>query len=452
MMEFTIKQVTELTGGTYWGDPALLNTRVSGVSLDTRKLHPGALFIPIVGDRLDGHNFLPTAFEKGAVAALSERKVEGVDSLILVDSTQAACQALAAAYRRLFPIPFVGITGSVGKTTTKEMIYSVLSQERNTLKNEGNLNNQTGVPLTLFRLEPSYQAAVVEMGTNHFGEISRLSKMVRPDIAVLTNIGDAHIEYLGSREGILQAKCEMFEFMNPEGQIILNGDDYLIRTLLGRSKNITTYGMCPENDVYASDVEDLGLMGSRFTAHLKDRMLRVTMRAPGRHMILNALCAIAVGEKLDISDRAIERGISAYESADGRMHVIKTGRLTLLNDAYNANPTSMKASIDVAVTTPGRCVLVLGDMHELGPNTLAYHAEVGRYAVRRGADLVITVGLLSEATHEAVLSAGGKGVHFEDNEALVRTIASLLREGDTVLFKGSHGMHLGEVVEHLKNF
>ena len=434
------------------GNSALLDVRVSGVSMDTRKLQPGELFIPIVGERLDGHDFLPTAFEKGALAALSERKVEGAESLILVDSTQAACQALAAAYRRLFPIPFVGITGSAGKTTTKELIYSVLSQERDTLKNEGNLNNQTGVPITLFRLEPCYQAAIVEMGTNHFGEIARLSKMVRPDIAVLTNIGDAHIEYLGSREGILQAKCEMFEFMNPEGQVILNGDDPMIHTLLGKCKNITTYGLGQGNDVYATDIEDLGLAGSRFTANVKGRALHVTVRVPGRHMILNALCAVAVGEKLDISDRSIERGIHAYESAAGRMHLIKTERLTILNDAYNANPTSMKASIDVAAATPGRSVLILGDMHELGPKTLEYHAEVGRYAVKRGAGLVITVGPLSEAMHEAVLCAGGEGVHFEDNQAVIRAVPSLLRDGDTVLLKGSHGMHLGDVAEYLKNF
>ncbi|MDO5111302.1 MAG: UDP-N-acetylmuramoyl-tripeptide--D-alanyl-D-alanine ligase [Clostridia bacterium] len=449
MEHFTLADAIAACDGQPTGDMPM-DARLYDICIDSREAAPGTLFVPIVGERFDGHDFIPQALGAGAVAALTERSDPAPLPLIRVQDTTAAFRAIAGAYRRHFAIPIIGVTGSVGKTTTKELIHCVLSQKYNTLKNEGNLNNQTGVPLTLMRLTNAHQAAIVEMGTNHFGEIDALAKIVRPDVCVFTNIGDAHIQHLGSREGILQAKCEMLPYRSPDAPIIVNGEDALLRTLKDSYDNVLTYGADSSCDVYASDIDEMGLEGTRFIAHFGDESLPVTVPAPGSYMVLRALCALCVGLALDVEPARIAAGIEGYTPMSGRMAIVKTPRYTIINDAYNANPTSVAASIDVATASEGRCVLILGDMFELGKEELKYHREIGEYAVHRNADRILCVGELSRAMCDAAQAAGGNAVHFADKDALLSALPDMLEQGDTILVKASNGMKLQDVAQYIE--
>ena len=451
MIDFTLKQIAEITGGEYYGPAEMLNTKINGVIIDSRAVQPGSLFVPIVGERFDGHNFIASAAEKGAVASLSHNEGEWSCPVIRVKSTEEAFRAIAGAYRARFDIPVIGVTGSVGKTTTKEIIASVLSQRFDTLKNQGNLNNQTGVPLTLFRLMENHGAAVVEMGTNHHGEIAALADIVRPTIGVITNIGESHIEYLGSRDGILKEKSDIFRNIGSEGKAIVNGDDDKLSTLKGKMDNLITYGFGEKNDIQAKDITDKGLEGSEFTAVYGDKSLRLTVPAPGRHMIMNAMCAMAVGLSLGMAEEEIASGVAAYRPAAGRMDIIKCSSITLLSDAYNASPTSMKGSIDIACRTEGRSVLILGDMLELGNNAPQYHYQVGQHAAQAGADILISVGELSREINRGAAEGGVDTIHFEDRAALTEKLKDIIRPGDVVLVKASHSMGLEHIAEHLKN-
>ncbi len=451
MIDFTLKQIADIVGGEYRGPEAMLEKRIAGITIDSRAVEPGSLFVPIVGERFDGHGFIPSAMEKGAIAALAHRDGEWACPIIMVDSTDKAFRSIAGAYRAEFDIPVVGITGSVGKTTTKELIASVLSQHFDTLKNQGNLNNQTGVPLTLLRLRKNHGAAVVEMGTNHFGEIASLADIVRPTIGVITNIGESHIEYLGSRDGILREKCDIFKNIGPDGYAVVNGDDDKLCTLRGKLSRLITYGFGPENDIHACDVVSSGLEGSEFTAVYNGGSLRLMVPGPGRHMIMNAMCAMAVGLILGMDGQEIARGVAAYTPAAGRMDITKCSGITLLSDAYNASPTSMKGSIDIACMASGRRVLILGDMLELGDNGPEYHYQVGRHAAEKGAELLVSVGELSREISRGAAEGGVETMHFANREALLAEIDHIIRSGDTVLVKASHSMGLDAVAEYLKN-
>jgi len=451
MISFTLKQIAEITGGEYFGPAEMLNAKISGITIDSRAVQPGCLFVPIVGERFDGHNFIESAMEKGAAAVLSHKDGEWACPVVRVQSTEAAFRSIAGVYRALFDIPVIGVTGSVGKTTTKELIASVLSQRFDTLKNQGNLNNQTGVPLTLFRLEENHGAAVVEMGTNHHGEIAALADIVRPTIGVITNIGESHIEYLGSREGILREKCDVFKNIGAHGKAIVNGDDDKLCTLRGKMDNLITYGFGMENDIRAENVEDKGLEGSEFTAVYGDKALRLTVPAPGRHMIMNAMCAMAVGLSLGMSREKIAEGVAAYVPAAGRMDIIKGKSITILSDAYNASPTSMKGSIDIACRAEGRSVLILGDMLELGEKGPEYHYQVGKHAAEAKADMLISIGSLSREINRGAAEGGVKTIHFDDRDQAAEKLGEIIRTGDTVLVKASHSMGLEHIAEYLKN-
>lgn len=450
MVPFTLKQALCAVGGKYFGGESKLNENILGVTIDSRAVGPGFLFIPIKGDRYDGHNFMAAAREAGAVCCLSESYPDSGKPTILVPSTLAAFQALAAFYRSLFSIPVVGITGSVGKTTTKELIAGVLAQKYDILKNEGNLNNQTGVPITIMRLEPRHEAAVIEMGTNHFGEIRNVARIARPNVCVLTNIGESHLEFLGSKEGILKAKSEMFEYMEPGGVVIINGDDPLLYTLLERFPDAVTYGLGERNRVRAKDILDLGLDGTKFTACYEGAETEIHVPSPGAHMVMNALAALAVGRVMGLGEQQIQLGISSFEPSSGRMHVVETGSIRIINDAYNANPTSMKASISIAAKSPGRSVCILGDMFELGGSEAEFHKDVGRHAAGEGAGLVLCVGSLAKYICDGAVEAGAHAMWFPDKESLKDALPGLLNSGDTVLVKASHGMHLETVAEWLK--
>jgi len=451
MKKITLREIITAVDGSFSGDDALLNREIADVSIDSRTIAQNALFVAIKGGRFDGHSFIPDVLEKGAAAAISSQKMDG--NIILVEDTLAAYQKLAAYYRNLFDIPFVGITGSVGKTTTKELVSTVLSQHFRTHKNVGNLNNQTGVPQTIFKLNDEHEAAVIEMGTNHFGEIDSLARMVQPDICVITNIGESHIEFLGSKEGILKAKSEMFAHRRPNGKIIVNGNDPLLRTLIGKYDDLITYGIGSECDIYATDLQENALEGTHFTAHFSGTKAEMFIPAPGEYMVQNALCALAIGISLGMDIKSIADGLSAFQPPSGRMHIIKKENFTIINDAYNANPTSMAASIKTVCTLDGRSVLILGDMYELGKNELDYHKQIGEFAAGQKADLLLCVGKMSFEMYMGAMSKGCRAMYFANKDVLLRELPELLEDGDTILIKASHGMHLEEIAAWLdENF
>lgn len=439
MIPFSIQDAVRIAGGTFFGPKALLHDSFDSVSIDTRTMKPGALYVPVKGDVFDGHRFIPQAFEKGAKLTLSE--VEMPWPHIRVENSVHAFQALAHAYRCRFDIPLVGITGSAGKTTTRGMVSSVLATHYHTHSTTGNLNNQTGVPQVLFGLEPEHQCAVVEMGTNHFGEIDALSRMSEPTICLITNIGEAHIEFFGSREGIFRGKTEMLQHMRPGGRIIVNGDDDYLCTV----PDAFTFGFGARNDLRAEDAREDDLFGASFTACYGKERLPIRLQVPGHHMILNALAAIAVGLALYVPPVKIQEGLASFSPISGRMAVEKLPRFTLLNDVYNANPTSMAASLQVLSRAAGRKVCILGDMLELGDQAPALHERVVEEAKRLEIDLILGVGPLFL---DAVRSVGGLG--FATQEELLERLPDLLDPGDAVLVKGSRGMHLERTAERIR--
>ena len=436
MIPFSVKKAVEITGGRFYGSIELLEDSFDSVSIDTRTMLPGALYVPVKGDVFDGHRFIPRAFEKGAKLTLSEADTPWPH--IRVENSVRAFQALAHAYRCQFDIPLVGITGSAGKTTTRGMVSAVLSTVYNTHSTTGNLNNQTGVPQVLFGLMPEHECAVVEMGTNHFGEIDALARMSEPTMCLLTNIGEAHIEFFGSREGIFRGKTEMLPHMRPCGRIIVNGDD----DYLCRIHDAFTFGFHKNNDLWAEDAREDDLFGASFTACWNGGRLPIRLQVPGHHMILNALSAVAVGLALGVPNDKIQQGLAAFVPISGRMAVEKLPRFTLLNDVYNANPTSMEASLQVLSRAVGRKVCILGDMLELGEQGAALHERVAQKAADLGIDVIIGVGPLFR---DAVKELG-----FSTQDEMLQQLPSLLQTGDTVLVKGSRGMHLENTVAKIR--
>lgn len=455
MKSITLREVAAACNGELHGDPAIL---ITSIVTDSRQAKAGSLFAAIKGARVDGHQFIPMTAAQGAACALCE-KAPAVDMpYIIVESTLDALKGIAAYYRSLFTIPFIGVTGSVGKTSTKEFISAVLSQKYKVHKTAGNFNNELGVPLTLFGLEESHEVAVIEMGISDFGEMTRLAKMVRPDIAVITNIGYCHLENLGDRDGVLKAKTEMLAYLNDGGAIILCHDDDKLRTVTGY-KGITPifYGTSVDDEYRADNIVENGLDGTSCTLiHCADSLsqrepetrIDVTIPAMGRHNVLNALCAMAVGTRLGLTADEIKRGIERFENVGSRNHVIQTDHYTVIDDCYNANPTSTKAGLDTLSKLSGRRVAVLGDMKELGADELALHNSVGAYAKEKGVDLLIAVGELSKATAEGY----GEGArYYTDIESCIGAIKGLLRDGDTVLVKASHSMHFEKIVEEIRS-
>ena len=439
MIPFSIQRAVEITGGHFFGPAALLADSFDSVSIDTRTMAPGALYVPVRGDVFDGHRFIPQAFEKGARLTLSE--IDTPYPHIRVGNCVQSFQALAHAYRCQFDIPLVGITGSAGKTTTRGMVSAVLSTTYRTCSTTGNLNNQTGVPQVLFQLMPEHQCAVVEMGTNHFGEIDALAAMSEPTMCLLTNIGEAHIEFFGSREGIFRGKTEMLPHMRPGGRIIVNGDDDYVCRIPGAF----TFGFGLANDLRAEDAREDDLFGASFTACWGRERLPIRLNVPGHHMILNALAAVAVGLALDVPPEKIQQGLAAFEPISGRMAVEKLPCFTLLNDVYNANPTSMEASLQVLSRASGRKVCILGDMLELGEQAAALHKRVAWQARDLGIDLILGVGPLF---CQAAAAAGGLG--FPAQQELLARLPELLETGDTILVKGSRGMRLENTVARIR--
>ena len=432
---------------------AAASREAAGIVLDSRKVCPGYVFVATAGERADGHTFIPEVFEKGAIGVICEKEPNPLPGpCIVVKDSFAALRAAAAFYREQLPVSVGGITGSVGKTSTKEFVAAVLAQKYKIHKTEGNYNNEVGVPLTLLSMPEDTQAAVVEMGMNHFGEMHRLSEIAKPDICVITNIGQCHLENLGSRDGILQAKSEIFDFMNPEGSICLFGDDDKLETIRQvRGIRPLRFGFSAEkNEIYGTDIENRGLFGSAVTIHADGQEIRAEVPLPGIHMVQNALAAAAVGVLMGLSLQQIADGIASVQAVKGRGRLLRSGGLVLIDDCYNANPVSVKAALDLLKLADGRKVAVLGDMFELGEQEELLHAQIGRYAAQNQVDCLLCAGRLSRNMYEAAKEAGMAEVfHYADRETLLADLSCRLQTGDCVLIKASHGMGFEKVVDVL---
>ena len=450
MKPFTLRDALNAVNGRYFGNEAALDSDIDRVTSDSRTAGTGALFIALKGTRVDGHDFMAGCIRAGAVACLTEREPTPQERpAIQVDSTLRATGALAAWHRARFAIPVIGITGSVGKTTTKEMIAAVLSQRFNTHKTQKNLNNELGVPWTLLRLEDGHQVSVVEMGISDFGEMRRLTHMVRPTIAVFSVIGDAHLEFLGDRDGVMRAKGEIFEGMDENGLAVLNGDDPIQRKCHPNMRRVT-YGLGEGCDVRGSDVRNLGEDGMRMTVRHSGGTFEVAIPAFGSHLASAALAAAAVGLELGLTGEEIARGVAQYQTVGDRARVIHAGDMTIVSDCYNANPNSCQAAVDSLMQLEGkRRVCVLGDMLELGPRTEELHHGVGEYAAKAGVDLVIGCGPLSRAIADGAKAAGSDVLYYEDKARLIAALGDILRPGDCVLVKASHSMAFEEIVKRL---
>lgn len=444
MKPITLQEVATACNGVLHGDPDI---QITSIVTDSRQAKNGSLFAAIKGARVDGHRFIPMTVEQGAACVLCEEAPEVDTPYILVESTLVALKGIAEYYRSLFTIPFIGITGSVGKTSTKEFISAVLAQKYKVHKTSGNFNNELGVPITLFGLSEDHEVAVIEMGISGFGEMTRLSKIVRPDISVITNIGYCHLENLGDRDGVLRAKTEMFTYLNENGTIILCHDDDKLSTVTEYNGIRPIFYGTGDDEFRAENIVEKGLFGIDCTLIHGSSRINVTIPTMGRHNVLNALCAMAVGVKLGLTDDEIKRGIESFENVGSRNRVIKTDSYTIIDDCYNANPTSTKAGLDTLSKLNGRKAAVLGDMKELGTDEIALHREVGAYAKEQGIDVLIAVGPLSKATAEGY----GEGAHyFEDVDSCIAQIKDILQTGDTVLVKASHSMHFEKITEALQ--
>lgn len=449
MKHFTIRQFAEACRGVWYGPSEALEQDIRGVVVDSRLVQEGFLFIAVPGEQTDGHRFIPDVYQKGAAAAVSQQKLsDPAGPYLLVEDTLQALKDGAEAYRRTLDIPFVGITGSAGKTSTKEMIASVLGQKYKVLKTSGNFNNEIGVPLTIFRIDAGHEAAVLEMGMNHFGEMHRLSRMVRPTHCVFTNIGTAHLEHLGSRDGILKAKTEMLDYASEDALLFINGDDDKLAALKDRA---VAFGCEPSDQVWADRIENLGLDGIRCRIHAEDQYLDVTIPLPGIHMVYNACAGVCLGLSFGLSMEQIRTGIETLKPLSGRSNILRTGRYTLIDDCYNANPASMCAMLDVLDCALTRKAAVLGDMGELGPSSEALHASVGRHLGTLHIDLLITIGSLSRALHAAAEKAAPHTVclHYDTRDRFLQDAGRLLQDGDSILIKASHAMQFEQILSAL---
>jgi len=386
------------------------------ISIDTRTIQPGDLFIPIKGPNFDGHDFIPEAIRKGA------RVLEVKDGL-------KALQDLAAEHRNRFKIPVVGVTGSVGKTTTKDMIAAILSQEKPTVKNEENYNNEIGVPLTLFKLTKKHKVAVIEMAMQRLGEIAALAEIVRPSISVITNIGEAHLEFLKTKKNVAKAKAEIFKYQSKNDFAVVNADEEYFEDLLSKVRcpmsHVITFGILEKADITPKDLEGIKLP------------------IPGEHNIYNAMAAIAVAKILKAKKSSIKNGLENFRPSSNRYDVInRPDKVKIINDTYNANPQSMSAMLKVLAWLSGRKIAVLGDMYELGKRTKESHKRIGKLSKKLGIDHLISIGKLSKDMDA--------DYHFANKETAIRKLKKMIRPGDRVLVKASRGMHLEEVVEAIR--
>lgn len=448
-MRLKLSEIAEASGGKLLsGDP---ETVVTGFFTDSREAKPGKMFVPIRGERADGHDYIGAVFEAGGTASFADHEPEGIEGpLVLVGDCRTALQKTAAAYRSGFELPVVGITGSVGKTTAKEMVAQALSAGFNVHKTAGNQNSQIGVPQTIFGLAKGHTAAVVEMGVSMPGEMARIAQVVKPTCALMTNIGVSHIEYMKTRENILKEKAHIADYLPADGVLFVNGDDDLLPTLKETcGHKVVTFGLSPQCDWRATELREAD-KGTFFTCLTPGSgTIQMFVPAAGEHNVRNALGAMAVALTLKIPAEDAARAIGAYKVPAMRQQISEVNGLTLIDDSYNASPDSMRSALDVLSTRriEGKRAAVLADMLELGDYSQPGHFEVGRYARAKGVELLVAVGPLSK---EIAAGYGEGALWFATNEEAIACLRERLQLGDAVLVKGSRGMKTDEIVAALK--
>ncbi len=444
MGKITLQQAAAWCGGTI--DPKYASVEFLGASNDTRTIQPGQLFLALKGAR-DGHDFIPQAIEKGAAAVLCER-CDGDYPAIVVEDTRIALGKIANGERHRVGMKVVGVTGSVGKSTTKEMISTVLESTYRTAKTPANHNNDIGMPMGILSMPEDTEVAVLEMGMNHFREMAYLSEIGQPDIAVIVNIGTMHIEHLGTQEGILKAKLEILEGMKANAPVLLNGDDKFLKTAACGDHPVTYFGVGDNCTVRGLDPEiSTGCVSFR----VKTTGLEFPLELPveGEHFVCDALAAVAVGLQLGVEPLKIQESLSNFRNMAGRQEIYEKDGFTIISDCYNAGPESMAAALKVLGRQKGRKIAVLGDMLELGSCTQAEHYKVGRIAAEQ-ADWLMAYGPNSARMQKGALTGGmvgGKARFFTDRKQLVLELKRLARPGDVLLFKGSRGMHMELALE-----
>lgn len=457
MKNMTLEAIAKAIGGKAYNiDKIVADTTARGVVIDSRQVEEGYIFIAIKGERVDGHSFIEQVFDKGAMAVICENAPKNCHKpYIVVDSSTEALKAMAAYYRDNLSIKFVGITGSVGKTSTKEFIAAVLAEKYCVLKTEGNFNNEIGLPLTILKIRDEHEIAVIEMGISHFGDMKPLGEIAKPDICVITNIGYCHLEYLIDRDGVLKEKTDMFNYANSDAEYVLNGDDDKLITVSKVKGKEPLFISVSDKDkqIHVKNIKKSGIEGSVCDISVYGEEVEISVPLPGMHMVSNALIACAVGKLCGVSLEQMKHGISKLKPVGGRVNIIKSDRYTIIDDCYNANPVSMKASIDVLKYADARKIAILGDMFELGTDEVKLHREVGTYLAKKdmNIDVLVTVGGLAKNIKEEAICTGFSGltVHYGTLEECLEDIENKLKTNDTILIKASHGMHLEKIINTL---
>lgn len=452
MKNLTLENIAAAIEGELHCDNQYKNRVIKGAVIDSRLVEEDYLFFAVKGNKVDGHDFIDKVYDNKALVVVTEKELETNKPYILVNSSLEALKKLASYYRKQLDIPVIGISGSVGKTSTKEFISSVLSMKYNVLKTEGNFNNEIGLPLTVLRIREQHEVAVLEMGISDFGEMSRLAQIAIPDVCVLTNIGICHLENLFDRDGVLKAKTEMFEFASKDCTVIINGDDDKLSTInCVNGKKPLFYGKNNIYSCYCDNVLSNGVLGTECDIFINNEMIHVNISIPGIHMIYNAMAAALCGNVLDVSNQLICEGIEKLKDAAGRVNIIRK-EYTIIDDCYNANPISMKASLDLLATAKDRKIACLGDMFELGENKEDLHYDIGKYIASKKIDVVFLCGELSKNIEKGILSIDENIEVFWYNNIieLMVEIKKYLKPDDTILVKASHGMEYVKIVDFIK--
>ena len=457
-MKLSKSDILKIPHNKVFGFDEVKDFRISGVSLDSRSVKAGELFLAIRGDQFDGHNFISKAIEAGAVGIIVERRwAESNEAMmvsiyvprIVVENTVCALGHLANSYRRKFDIPIIAIGGSNGKTTTKDMLKNVLGRKYRILCTEGNLNNHIGVPQTLFRLEKNHEAAVVEIGTNHHGEIEYLCSILEPTHGLITNIGREHLEFFGTIEGVAKAENELFDWLVlHHGTAFVNADDIYLARSSKKLKKVIRYGFSTRSTGIKGTVKSLN-QHAHPLLQIKPqgkKSFECLVGVPGEHNAKNALAAAAVGFTMKVPPADIQKALASFPSSNKRMQVQRIAKVTILNDTYNANPDSTLAALATlhAMRTKGKKIAILADMLELGPHASELHEQIGKILSQYGINLLLTFGPLSKSLHDTALVE--TKAHFESKAALTEYLVHAMRDGDIVLIKGSRGMKMEDVV------
>jgi UDP-N-acetylmuramoyl-tripeptide--D-alanyl-D-alanine ligase len=452
-MKLTLARVVEFVSATGGFDPEHL---AQGYSIDSRSVRAGQLFFAVKGERLDGHDFVEQALKNGAIAAVVRKdqlsRYPRETRLLAVEDTLVALQTLATAVRKLWGKPLIAVTGSAGKTTTKEAIAHVLSTRFQVLKSERNFNNHFGLPLMLLKLEPEYDVAVIEMGMSHAGEIRALARIAQPEIGVVTNVAPVHLEFFDSLAGIARAKYELVESLPANGVAVLNGDDEYV-SQFGRDfkGKVVMYGTRATADVRAENIRPKGLEGSEFEVVIGSVREHATLPLVGEHNVLNALAAVAVGLERGLKLAEAAGALATLVPADKRGEVLQLSNITVINDCYNSNPKALEAMVDaLAATAAKRRIVVAGEMLELGPAGEEMHRQAGQHIAEKKIDALLGVRGLAQAMVEGARKAGTRAEFVAGPEEAGEWLAREVRDGDVVLLKASRGVKLEKALESWK--